>query len=80
MPKMSVPKAGAARQLARIGFLLHGTQHIEFLSRLLGVDRKTIYRWRSGATPVPAHVWEPLKVALLKRRSDISAVLEGLDA
>jgi hypothetical protein len=59
--------------------MLHGAQHVDYLARLLGVDRKTVYRWRSGTTPVPDYVWEPLKVALMKRRNDIKDVLEGLD-
>lgn len=79
MPKVSVPSPGEPRRLARIGYMLYGAHHIEHLSRLLGVDRKTVYRWRSGATPVPARVWGPLKVALLKRRSDIMDIMESLD-
>jgi hypothetical protein len=75
----SVPAPGDPRRLARIGYLLYGAQHIEYLSRILGVDRKTVYRWRRGVTPVPAYVWEPLKVALMKRRTDIGIALEGID-
>lgn len=75
----TVPAPGAPRRLARLGYLLHGAQHVDYLARLLGVDRKTVYRWRRGATPVPDYVWESLKVALLKRRNDIKDVLEGLD-
>ena len=75
----SVPAQGEPRRLARIAHLLYGAQHITYLARLLGVDRKTVYRWRRGVTPVPAYVWEPLKVALLKRRADIGIVLEGID-
>ena len=48
----SVPAPGDPRKLARIGHLLYGAQHIEYLSRILGVDRKTVYRWRRGVTPV----------------------------
>jgi hypothetical protein len=59
--------------------MLHGAQHAEYLARLLGVDRKTVYRWRRGTTPVPDYVWEPLKVALLKRRNDIETALEGIE-
>jgi hypothetical protein len=76
----SVPAPGDPRRLARIGYLLYGAQHIEYLSRILGVDRKTVYRWRRGVTPVPAYVWEPLKVALMKRRNDIKDVLANLDS
>ena len=76
----SVPAPGDPRKLARIGHLLYGSQHIEYLSRILGVDRKTVYRWRRGVTPVPAYVWEPLKVALMKRRNDIKDVLANLDS
>jgi len=76
----SVPAPGDPRRLARIGHLLYGAQHIEYLSRILGVDRKTVYRWRRGVTPVPGYVWEPLKVALMKRRNDIGIVLEGIDS
>jgi predicted transcriptional regulator len=59
--------------------MLHGAQHAEYLARLLGVDRKTVYRWRRGTTPVPDYVWEPLKVALLKRRNDIETALKGIE-
>lgn len=76
----SVPAPGDPRKLAWIGHLLYGAQHIEYLSRILGVDRKTVYRWRRGVTPVPAYVWEPLKVALMKRRNDIKDVLANLDS
>ena len=76
MPKISVPPAGAPRRFARAGFLLFGAQHIEQLARLLDVDRKTVFRWRSGHTPVPDYVWEPLKVAMLKRQKDIAAYLD----
>ncbi len=75
----TVPAPGAPRRLARIGYMLHGAQHAEYLARLLGVDRKTVYRWRRGTTPVPDYVWEPLKVALLKRRNDIETALEGIE-
>jgi len=76
MPKTIVPQPGEPRRLARIGFLLYGAHHIGPLSRLLGVDRKTVYRWRAGATPVPAYIWEPLMVALMKRRNDIADMLD----
>lgn len=76
MPKTSVPKAGPPRRLSRAAFLLYGPNHIEALARLFGVDRKTVYRWRSGSTPVPDYVWEPLKVALLKRMNDIRKEIE----
>lgn len=76
----SVPAPGDPRKLAWIGHLLYGAQHIEYLSRILGVDRKTVYRWRRGVTPVPDYVWEPLKVALMKRRNDIKDVLANLDS
>lgn len=79
MPRVIVPSPGEPRRLARIAHLLYGAHHIEYLARLLGVDRKTVYRWRSGVTPVPARVWEPLKVALMKRRADIHNVLEGFE-
>lgn len=75
MPKIKLPVAGAPRRLARAGFLLYGVQHVEPLARLLDVDRKTVFRWRSGHTPVPAYVWEPLKVALMKRSKDIASYL-----
>jgi len=54
---------------------LYGAQHIEQLARLLDVDRKTVFRWRSGLTPVPDYVWDPLKVALSKRVNDIGKFL-----
>lgn len=76
MPKIQLPPAGAPRRLARAGFMLYGSQHIEPLARLFGVDRKTVFRWRSGYTPVPDYVWEPLKVALMKRAKDITKFLE----
>jgi hypothetical protein len=72
MPKSSVPKAGAPRRLARAAYLLYGPQHVEHIAHLLGVDRKTVYRWRAGITPVPDYAWEPLKVALVKRVKDIN--------
>lgn len=75
MPRINLPVTGAPRRLARAAFLLYGAQHIEPLSRLLGVDRKTVFRWRSGHTPVPEYVWEPLKVALMKRAKDINTYL-----
>lgn len=78
MPKTIVPLAGEPRRLARIGYLLYGAHHSEHLSRLLDVDRKTLYRWRSGATPVPARVWPALKVALMKRHADIDKMLTTL--
>ena len=79
MPRVIVPSPGEPRRLARIAHLLYGAHHIEYLARLLDVDRKTVYRWRRGTTPVPDYVWEPLKVALLKRRDDIETALEGIE-
>ena len=76
MPKINVPPAGRPRRFARAGYLLYGPNHIEHLARLLGVDRKTVYRWRSGVTPVPEHVWKPLDVALLKRWKDIEEFMK----
>lgn len=78
MPKSIVPLSGEPRKFARAAFLLYGAQHIGPIARLLGVDRKTVYRWRSGATPVPAYVWEPLMIALMKRRNDIESTLKGI--
>lgn len=78
MPRSSVPKAGPPRRLARAAYLLYGPYHTEHVARLLNVDRKTVYRWRSGHTLVPDYVWEPLKVALMKRRNDIGTVLEDI--
>jgi hypothetical protein len=75
MPKIKLPAVGAPRKLARAGYLLYGAQHIEQLARLLDVDRKTVFRWRSGLTPVPDYVWDPLKVALSKRVNDIGKFL-----
>jgi hypothetical protein len=75
--QISVPKPGAPRRLARAAYLLYGPQHIEHVARLLDVDRKTVYRWRSGTTPVPDYVWEPLKVALLRRQKEINSFLEA---
>lgn len=79
MPKSSVPKAGLPRRLARAAFLLFGPHHIEHVARLFDVDRKTVYRWRNGTTPVPAYVWPALKVALLKREKDIAAMLKEIN-
>lgn len=76
MPKINIPPPGAPRRLARAAFMLYGPQHIEQMARLLDVDRKTVFRWRSGVTPVPAYVWEPIKVALMKRAKDIASYLE----
>jgi len=75
MPKSSVPRAGVPRRFARVAYLLYGPQHIEHVANLLDVDRKTVYRWRSGITPVPGYVWEPLKVALMRRRKEIDTYL-----
>lgn len=76
MPRASVPPAGNARKLARAGYLLYGPHHVEHLARLFDVDRKTVYRWRSGKTPVPDHIWQPLNVALLKRWKDIEEYMK----
>lgn len=76
MPKSNVPPPGDPRRLARAAFMLYGAQHIEPLARLLDVDRKTVFRWRSGVTPVPDYVWGPIKVALMKRAKDIASYLE----
>lgn len=76
MPRNSVPAPGEPRKLARIGYLLYGPHHIEHLARLLDVDRKTVYRWRSGTTPVPDYVWQPLHVALRKRQKDIEEMMQ----
>lgn len=78
MPKTIVPAPGDPRRFARVGHLLYGPQHVEHVARLLGVDRKTVYRWRSGVTPVPKYVWKPLKVALLHRRDAIENTLKDL--
>lgn len=78
MPKISVPKAGPPRRLARAAFLLYGPNHIDALTRLFDVDRKTVYRWRNGLTPVPDYVWAPLKIALMKREKDIATMLEEI--
>ena len=75
MPRSSVPRPGPPRRLARAAYLLYGPYHIEGLARLLGVARKTVYRWRSGITPVPEYVWLPLTVALGKRAKDIEDLL-----
>lgn len=78
MPTIAVPKAGPPRRLARAAFLLYGPNHIEPLARLFNVDRKTVYRWRSGDTPVPEYVWGPLKVALMKREKDVHNMLKEI--
>ena len=78
MPKSSVPKAGPPRRLARAAFLLYGPHHIEHVARLFDVDRKTVYRWRNGVTPVPDYVWPALKIALYKREKDINAMVNEI--
>jgi transcriptional regulator with XRE-family HTH domain len=37
------------------------------LAAALGVDRRTVYRWLAGTTPVPRSVW--LAIAGLRRRA-----------
>ena len=47
-------------------------------SDLFDVDRKTVYRWRNGVTPVPDYVWPALKIALYKREKDINAMVNEI--
>lgn len=75
MPRSSVPMPGEPRKLARAAYLLYGPQHIESTARLIGVDRKTVYRWRNGLSPIPGYVWKAMDVALLKRWKDIEEFL-----
>jgi len=76
MPRSSVPKAGPPRRLARAAYLLYGPYHTEHVARLLNVDRKTVYRWRNGLSPVPDYVEKAMVVALLKRWKDIEEFLK----
>ena len=73
---MRVPRPGPPRRLARAAYLLYGPYHIESTARLIGVDRKTVYRWRNGLSPVPAYVEKAMTVALLKRWKDIEEFLK----
>jgi hypothetical protein len=76
MPRSSVPRPGPPRRLARAAYLLYGPHHIESTARLIGVDRRTVYRWRNGLSPVPDYVEKAMVVALLKRWKDIEEFLK----
>ena len=76
MPSINLPPTGEPRRLAEIGYVLYGPYHIERLALLLGVDRRTVHRWRSGITPVPERVWADLKVALIRRKKQIEEYLQ----
>ena len=41
------------------------------LARLAGVDRRTVWRWRSGHSPVPHYAWTILR--LQQRVRDLTA-------
>ncbi len=73
-----------ARHTKREGKAVTATQAKEFniameaarlrptdLARLSGVDRRTVWRWRSGNSPVPDYAWTIVR--LQQRVRDLTA-------
>jgi len=63
----------------KAGSLLFGDYWIIPMARALGVDRRTIYKWKDRGVVSPQAA-ETLKQLMTERRSDLKDHLKGLKA
>lgn len=71
MPPMKLPAKGEPRLLATCGHKLFGSQQATKMAELLGVDRKTVYRWYNGRTQIPPEVWPKVFQAIDRKVIDL---------
>ena len=64
--------------LARLGTLLYGPQWRMSLANALGVNRKSLIRWRSGEWPIPEGVPGELKEIMRERIAELRKEIESL--
>lgn len=64
--------------LARCGQALYGPLWQTPLAQALAVNDRTVRRWASGASPIPAAVWPELYELLADRRGDLHSLMAEL--
>lgn len=58
----------------RAGRALYGDHYVAPMAALLGVEKNTVGKWRSGKSTVPLDVWRRIAAELLNRGAAIDAV------
>ena len=66
-------------QLAEAGRLLFGVRWVSELARAVGVDNRTVVRWRDGAYPVPPKKAGRIRDLLQQRSEKIAEMLQKQD-
>lgn len=62
-------------RLAQIGQALFGDHWREPMAALLGVNERTVRRWRDESRDIPEGIWPVLKSALAAKRREIDALM-----
>ena len=86
MPTIPPPTTTAARsglmmtpdQLAEAGRLLFGARWVSELARAVGVDGRTVERWRDGGYPIPPKKAGRIRELLQQRIEEIAELLARL--
>ncbi len=79
-PRVEQAENVAARaRLVAVGEAMYGPRWMADLARDLGVNDRTVRRWDSGYTPIPATLWADIAAAARRRRDALDAVIAGLD-
>ena len=61
------------RPIEIAGEALYGPAWQEVLAEALGVSRKTVWRWKNGAT-VPSGVWTDIETLAEQRRDEMKRI------
>lgn len=67
-------------QLETIGRALYGAQWQGDLARALGVSDRTIRRWFSGASPIPAGAVGDMRRLCLERSAELADLAKRIEA
>ncbi len=77
--KSEKPENVAARaRLVQVGEAMYGPRWMTDLARDLDVNDRTVRRWDSGATPIPAYLWDDIAGVARRRRDRLAEVIADL--
>lgn len=62
------------------GTALYGADWKSPLARALGVTDRTVRRWATGASPIPATAWGDIAALVADRRSDLATLRDRIAA
>ncbi len=67
------------RGLERAAVALYGADYVAPLSETLGVNKRKVREWRSGAAIIPAGIWPELAALLADRGQQLRSVLRDIE-